>query len=94
MNKEHISDYKARLEKELAEFMEMPITEGSAETVKSMIECLDAVEHLEHCGHHSAALTHEDIMHWYSKMENDDGTTGGRGRDICRIDTAEAALRR
>lgn len=77
MNKEHISDYKARLEKGLAEFMELPVTEGSAEAVKSMIECLDAVEHLEHCGHHSAALTHEDIMHWYSKMENDDGTTGG-----------------
>ena len=77
MNKEHISDYKARLEKGLAEFMELPVTEGSAEAVKSMIECLDAVEHLEHCGHHSAALTHEDIMYWYSKMENDDGTTGG-----------------
>ena len=76
MNKEYITDYKARLEKGLAEFMELPITEGSAEAVKSMIECLDAVEHLEHCGYHAEALTHEDVMRWYSKMQNDDGSTG------------------
>ena len=77
MNKEYITDYKARLEKGLAEFMELPISERSTEAVKSMIECLDAVEHLEHCGYHTEALTHEDVMHWYAKMENDDGTTGG-----------------
>ncbi len=77
MNKEYITDYKARLEKGLAEFMELPVSERSAEAVKSMIECLDAVEHLERCGHHADALTHDDIMRWYSKMENDDGTTGG-----------------
>lgn len=63
MNKEYITDYKARLEKGLAEFMELPVTEGSAEAVKSMIECLDAVEYLEHCEHRTEALTHDDIMH-------------------------------
>lgn len=77
MNKEYITDYKARLEKGLAEFMELPVSERSAEAVKSMIECLNAVDHLEHCGYHAEALTHEDVMHWYSKMQNDDGTTGG-----------------
>ena len=77
MNKEYITDYKARLEKGLAEFMELPITERSAEAVKSMIECLNAVDHLEHCGYDAEALTHEDVMRWYSKMQNDDGTTGG-----------------
>ena len=55
MNKEYIIDYKARLEKGLAEFMEKPISERSTEAVKSMIECLDAVEHLEHCGYHTEA---------------------------------------
>ena len=67
MNKEHISDYKARLKKELAEFMKLPVTEGSAEAVKSMIECLDAVEHLEHCAgieddaHTSERLTDDEL---------------------------------
>ena len=82
MNKEHISGYKARLKKELAEFMKLPVTEGSAETVKSMIECLDAVEHLEHCAgieddaHTSERLTDDELRAWLQRMDNADGTTG------------------
>ena len=75
MNKEHISDYKARLEKELAEFMKLPVTEGSAEAVKSMIECLDAVEHLKHCAgieddaHTSERLTDIELRAWLQHMD-------------------------
>lgn len=82
MNKEHISDYKARLKKELAELMELPVTEGSAEAVKSMIECLDAVERLEHCtgveddAHTSERLTDGELRAWFQRMDNADGTTG------------------
>lgn len=82
MDKEHISDYKARLEKELSEFMKLPVTEGSAEAVKSMIECLDAVEHLEHCAgieddaHTSERLTDSELRAWLQRMDNADGSTG------------------
>ena len=82
MNKERILDYKARLEKELAEFMALPVTEGSAEAVKSMIECLDAVEHLEHCAGvdddagHGERLTDDELRAWLQRMDNADGTTG------------------
>ena len=43
MNKEYITDYKARLEKGLAEFMELPISERSTEAVKSIYECLTVI---------------------------------------------------
>ena len=82
MDKEHISDYKARLEKELAEFMKLPVTEGSAEAVKRMIECLDAVEHLGHCpgveddAHTSERLTDSELHAWLQRMDNADGSTG------------------
>lgn len=82
MNKEHISDYKARLEKELAEFMKLPVTEGSAEAVKSMLECLGAVEHLEHFAgieddaHTSERLTDIELRAWLQHMDNADGSTG------------------
>lgn len=82
MNKEHIAEYKARLEKELSEFMKLPVTEGSAEAVKSMIECLDAVEHLEHCAgieddaRTSERLTDDELRAWLQNMGNADGTTG------------------
>lgn len=82
MNKEHIADYKARLEKELSEFMKLPVTEGSAEAVKSMIECLDAVEHLEHCtgieddADHGGRLTDSELRAWLQHMDNADGSTG------------------
>ena len=48
--------------------MELPISERSAEVVKSMIECLDAVEHLEHCGYHTEALTHETSIYKFAQF--------------------------
>lgn len=71
--------------------MELPISEHSAETVRRMLECLDAVEHLEHCEHHAGALTHDDVMKWYSRMRNEDGTTGGHWT-IEQTDSIAAAL--
>lgn len=88
---EDIVDYKARLEEEIAKFMELPISERSTEAVKSMIECLDAVERLEHCAHHAEALTRDDIMMWYSRMQNEDGSRGAHWT-VEQTDTIAAAL--
>ena len=69
--------YKEKLERGLAEYMSMPVTERSAAAIDAMIECWERVCGMERelCGAHE--LGSEQLAAWNAGMVNDDGTTGG-----------------
>lgn len=92
MSNEHIFDYKARLKKELTEFMALPVTEASAKAIKGMIECMEAVDRTERCGFFDEApqLTDEDLHAWVSEMENADGTVGAHWTEAQTNSIAQA----
>ena len=92
MSNEHISDYKARLKKELTEFMALPVTEDFAETIKGMIECMEAVDRTERCGLFDEApqMTDEDLRAWVSQMKNADGSVGAHWTEAQTNSIAQA----
>ncbi len=75
--KDKIKSYKEKLEKGIAEYMDMPVSERSSVAIKSMVECWEEIDELEKklCNKHG--FTREDAEHWNEKMVNDDGTMGG-----------------
>ena len=77
--KNHMKKYREELESSIGEYMERPACERSAEAVKGMIECWDAVRHAEKeldKPYSGKEFTHEDAENWASWLQNDDGTTG------------------
>ena len=74
--KEHLKEYKKRLENEMCEYMEQPANERYATVVEHFIACWKAVDMMEHllCGD---TLDTEHLAAWNAAMKNADGTTGG-----------------
>lgn len=72
-----IKDYKSRLEKSLAEYMEMPANERTSAAIRSMVECWEAIDTLEHAICREGKFTRADAESWNARMVNDDGTVGG-----------------
>ena len=75
-HKEHIAEYKERLEKGICEYMQNPVSERSADAVRSMLKCwekVDEIEDLMGC----TCLSREDAIVWNTKMLNADGSMGG-----------------
>ncbi len=70
--KDHVKAYKERLEKGICEYMEMPISERTANAVRAMLECLEEVEDRMA----PTTFTLMDAQKWASYMANDDGTMG------------------
>lgn len=80
--KAHIQDYRARLEKEIAEYLALPASEKSARAVDGMLSCWEHIRSVERClcgseGHQNAPLSAADLTAWNSRMDNADGTRGG-----------------
>lgn len=80
--KAHIQDYRARLEKELVEYLALPASEKSAKAVDGMLSCWEHIRSVERClcgdaGHQSVVLSAADLTAWNSRMDNADGTRGG-----------------
>lgn len=76
--KEHMKNYKEKLEKTIGEYMEMPVSERSANAVKSMLECWKTVDKMDHkCW--NKEFTKEDAKKWVDHMVNNDAKLmGGR----------------
>lgn len=72
-----IKSYKDKLERGLAEYMEIPVNQRSADAVKGMMEAWLVADKLSKCTCHEDTFTREDAETWNAKMLNDDGTTGG-----------------
>lgn len=72
-----IKSYKDKLERGLAEYMEIPVNQRSADAVKGMMEAWLVADKLSKCTCHEDTFTREDAEAWNAKMLNDDGTTGG-----------------
>ena len=75
--REHIKDYKKKLEKAICDYMQNAVTERSADAVRTMIKCWKKVNELEHMMCWGYDFTSEDAKKWNEKMVNDDGTMGG-----------------
>ena len=73
-----IKSYKDKLERGLAEYMEIPVNQRSADAVKGMMEAWLVADKLSKCTCHEDTFTREDAETWNAKMLNDDGTTGGQ----------------
>ena len=75
--KQKLKEYKAKLEKGLADYMQMPVSERSALAVRAMVECWEELTEMEKhlCSDHE--FTREDAEAWNKRMVNEDGTTGG-----------------
>ena len=71
--KNHMTDYKHRLEKGICDYMEMPVSERSATAIHSMFKALrDIDRRLET----TPEFTYDDACAWAKWMKNDDGTYG------------------
>lgn len=84
-----IRAYRMKLEHEISEYMDMPVSERTVEAISGMLECLAAIKAAEHCaGHAVHGLTREEAESWNEAMLNDDGSTGGRWT----VDQTSAAM--
>ena len=74
--KEKAYSYKKKLEHEIEEYMELPISERRYSAIKGMIECWQEVDKLEKkCG--ATGEFNEQIAEmWVNGMINEDGTVG------------------
>ena len=75
-HKEHIKNYKERLEKGICEYMQNPISERSADAVKTMLKCWEHVDNLQK-SMECQELTKEQAIKWNAGMLNADGSMGG-----------------
>ena len=74
--KDKAYSYKKRLEHEIEEYMELPISERRYSAIKGMIECWEEVDKLEkRCGN-TGDFDEEKAEMWVSGMKNEDGTAG------------------
>lgn len=75
--KSKLSEYKSKLEHELAEYLDQPIGTRSMAAVDAMIECWEHVNDMEKCVCHSKPLSDHEISEWNAHMVNEDGSVGG-----------------
>lgn len=75
--KQKISEYKVRLEKGIADYMQNPVSERSAVAIKAMVECWEELCSMEDKICAGYVLTLDDVKEWNAKMINDDGSRGG-----------------
>lgn len=75
--KRKLREYKAKLGRELAGYMDQPIGPRSMEAVNAMVECWEHVNDMEKCVCHGEEFTEEDAEQWNNRMKNEDGSTGG-----------------
>lgn len=88
LTKEHLENYRAKLEAGLADYMGMPASERNAAGVKAMIEgwlILDAVDE-KLCGAFNRAAAEK----WVAGMKNSDGTTGAHWSVVETNDLADS----
>lgn len=77
MDKEKVIAYRDKLEDSIEEYMQMPVSQRSAEAVESMCECLEHINAL--IGTHSdeiTDMTEIDYEDWMYGLINTDGSTG------------------
>lgn len=75
--KSKLSEYKSKLEHELAEYLDQPIGTRSMAAVDAMIEWWEHVNDMGKCICHGEEFTAEDAEQWNHRMKNEDGSTGG-----------------
>lgn len=77
--KDKIKNYREKLENEIAEYLELPVNQRSADAVFHMVECWEHVTEMEHALEkcHNPTITDDDIKSWNLKMVNADGSHGG-----------------
>lgn len=75
--KSKLSEYKSKLEHELAEYLDQPIGTRSMAAVDAMIECWEHVNDMEHCVCRVENLSADEIEEWCAHMKNEDGSAGG-----------------
>ena len=73
--KNKIEEYKRKLEKELCEYMKLPVSERSASAVRGMVECWAKINEMGKCMTASEGFSAQDIQRWNDRMVNEDGTT-------------------
>lgn len=71
--------YKEKLMRCIKDYMELPVSERSASTIKSLIETYAAIDSLEDTSSDTSThkLTQKEIDNWNANMKNVDGTVGG-----------------
>ncbi len=74
--KKKLKEYRQKLEKSIAEYMALPVSERSAAAVGGMVDCWEHIHEMEECLDREADFSREDAVKWVSMMENADGTTG------------------
>lgn len=74
--KEHLKDYKGKLEKEIADYMAIPISMRSMEAIKGMVDCWKHLDDMGECLCHGGDFSTDDAKEWVEHMVNEDGTTG------------------
>lgn len=87
--KDKINAYREKLEKGLAEYMSMPISERNAVAVTAMVECyehINAFAEMVACVHDFGRA---DAESWCAGMVNDDGSTGAHWTMEQTTETAE-----
>ena len=89
--KTKLREYKAKLEHELAEYLDLPIGTRSMAYVDAMIECWEHVNDMEHCVCHAGKLDDHALEEWNAHMKNDDGSTGGHWTVAQTTDAAKTA---
>lgn len=75
--KNHLKEYKGKLEKSIGEYMEMPASERSSAVVKNMVDCWEKIGDIEKHLYGEKEFTPEDARKWNEKMLNADGSSGG-----------------
>ena len=75
--KRKLREYKAKLGRELAGYMDQPIGPRSMEAGNAMVEGWEHVNDMEKCVCHGEEFTEEDAEQWNNRMKNEDGSTGG-----------------
>lgn len=66
-----MDDFLKRLDKAICNYKEMPVSERSAQTICILMDLRDRL------ADKYESLSHEDIVEWLKKMDNEDGSIGG-----------------
>lgn len=71
--------YKEKLMRCIKDYTDLPVSERSASTIKSLIEAYHAIDSLEDTSSDTSVhkLTQKEIDDWNANMKNVDGTVGG-----------------
>lgn len=79
MDRECVEKYKEKLERGITEYMNMPLSQRSAEAVEAMVECWEHINAMlkESSRKSCEELTEEETQEWNAMMQNEDGTIGG-----------------